>query len=209
MDGTGSMAVANVSALLAPLPPLTLQVQVRDVTLQVEVGPGTQTCKWLASTCAASYAATRREAAVGGAQYLPVHLSDARSGQPLFPEDILCEKLEAGDTVKLELLGPRLGPSTPGFARERSLWELYAWHSLGQPQALVPVVLLFDASELALNAPPAIFGNFNAWGVPMPMNYYKDNTYKFQMGKSHLFLCYCVGPLMLLLFVKCGASRCP
>jgi len=196
--GASQSAPASLSTLLSPLPSLTLSVSVRDVTLQVEVGPGTQTAKWLATTCAAQYAATRPEAAAGGAQFLPVHLTELRGGNALFPEDVLCEKLEQGDMLKLELLGPRLGPTTPNFARERTLWELYAW-TAAQPHALVPVVLLFDASELALSAPPAIFGNFNAWGTPMHMNYYKDNTYKFQMD-------FPAGSGLVFKFVVGGAS---
>jgi hypothetical protein len=159
--------------------PLTISVAVRDVVLQIECGPGTQSCKWLASVATSQYALLRPETVATA--YLPVHLVDSR-GNALFPSDILCERVETGDTVRLELLGPRLGPNTPGFKREQSLWELYAYNS-SQPHGLVPVIFLFDATELALTTPPSIFGNFNGWGTPWPMNFWKGNTYKFQMGQ--------------------------
>ena len=180
--GSSGSVSAAAAAALAGLPSLTVLVSVRDVTLSMEVGTGLQTCKWLASTAAAQYAALH-PAALGAAAFLPVHLSNL-AGTALFPQDIICEKIEQGETVKLELLGPRLGLTSPDFARERSLWELYAYASQ-VPHALVPVVFLYDASQLvAVTTPPAIFGNFNGWNVPIPMNYWKGNIYKHQMGQS-------------------------
>lgn len=169
----------NAASLLAGLPALTLQVSVRDVTLTLEVGAGLQSCKWLATVAASQYAATQPSLS-GDASFLPVHLTDTR-GNVLYPSDLLCEVVEQGDTLRLELIGPRLGLTSPDFVRERSLWELYA-HASSQPAALVPLVFLFDASELSLSTPPALFGNFNNWGVPIHMNFWTGSIYKHQMG---------------------------
>lgn len=159
---------------------LTLTVEVRDLTLTIEVASGTQTFKWLALHATDLYAQAHAHL-IGGETFTPVNLTDA-AGNALYPSEVICEKVDNGDQLRLELVGPKLGLNSPNFKRERSLWELYAYSSQDPGRsALVPLVFLFDASELALSAPPALFGNFNSWGVPITMQWWKGNLYKHQM----------------------------
>jgi hypothetical protein len=156
---------------------MNVSVAVRDLTLTIELGAGTQTFKWLAFTAAAQYAAAHPH--IHSSETLtPVHLTDA-FGNALYPQEIIAERVESGDLLRLELIGPRIGLGSADFKREKSLWELYAYSD--PATSLVPLVFLFDASELALSTPPAVFGNFNSWGTPITMQWWKGNTYKHQM----------------------------
>ena len=114
-------------------------------------------------------------------QFLCVHMTNV-DNVPLYPFEIINERLEDNAIVHVELLGPKLGPNDPDFIREKTLWELYAYTP---PHDYVPVVFIFEAAPYApLRNPPGVFGNFNGWGQPIPMKRWKNDVYRHQIGAA-------------------------
>lgn len=154
---------------------MILKVECRDSkNILVNCGYGHQSFKWLGNIVKLRYAEQHPQFAPE--QFLPIHIMNKNS-IPLYPHEIIKDKCQNGDAIKVELLGPRIGPHDPNYTREQTLWELYAFTPLTN---YVTVCFRFDTTEYEpLEETPGIFGNFNGWGVPVPMNRTDDNGWEF------------------------------
>lgn len=155
---TGAIAATSSS------PSFCIRVVVRDSSFTLRVAGATQNFKWLGNTVAYRYALLHPQ--FNHDQFIPIHITN-KDHAPLFPSELINERCADGEEVHVELLGPRLCPNDPGFTREKTLWELFAYTP---PHDYVSVVITFDQTPfLQMGGSPAVFGNFNGWGPPVAM----------------------------------------
>jgi hypothetical protein len=131
----------------------------------LRVGSGEQNFKWLAFAVRNLYA--MRHPAYDTEQFTPVLVCDS-DRRPLFPQSVISECVSDGDDIFVDLIGPTASLHDAARARERSLWEQYAHNP---PSMFVSTTFFFDASGMTdlQGETVGIFGNFNAWSVPIPM----------------------------------------
>jgi len=140
---------------------MILSVSVRELKVVLCVGDGSQSFKWLATRAAQLYAQQHHQCLA--AQFTPVLVSNDQ-GYPLFPAQLINERLADGDSVSVELVGPKLNISDSPYARIHTLWELFAYTSRFD-QTLVQ--LSFDASSVSQPVSVcSVVGNFCGWQLP-------------------------------------------
>jgi len=170
--------------------PLNIKVQCRDSEMIVSCGQGQQDFKWFSNVVKARYVKLHPQFRLE--QFTPINVYTDRSN--LYPTEIIINNLrlrtdaeadpktrgwDNDDIVHVDLLGPKIGCNDPGFARQKSIWELFAYCP---KYHYVEVIFRLSGRQDLLDAdPPQLIGNFGAhtWQVAVSLKRTRSKHWEY------------------------------
>lgn len=146
----------------------------------VSCGQGQQDFKWFSNVVRARYVALHPQFRLE--QFTPINVYTDQMN--LYPTEIIINNLRLRpdtearpetrdwdnmELVYVDLLGPKIGTNDPGFARQKSMWELFAY--CPKYHYVEVIFRLSGRQELEDDNPPQLVGNFGAhtWQVAVAL----------------------------------------